>query len=77
MAAPVVDRKVGAGTAEVETIAGARSLSPVEVGTVALASMDNQYDLALVEIDARSIPLLQTEKRKLKTFVSYANEHIT
>ena len=68
---------MGSGTAEMETIAGARSLSPVEVGTVALASTDNQYDLAVVEIEARSIPLLLTEKCNLKTFVSYAMEHIT
>jgi hypothetical protein len=53
--APVGDQKAGVGTAEMETIAEARSLSPVEVDTVAVASVDSQYGLAVVEIDARSI----------------------
>ena len=55
VAAPAVHRKAGAGTAEMDTIAEARSLSPVEVDTVAVASVDSQCGLAVVEIDARSI----------------------
>jgi hypothetical protein len=69
VAVPVVDRKAGAGTAEMETIAGSRSLSPIVVGTVVIANADNLSGLAVVEIDARSIPLLLIEKRKMKTMV--------
>ena len=69
MASPVVDRKAVVGTAEMETIAEVMSLYPVEVGSVAVANVDSQCGLAVVEIDARAIPLLLIEKRKMKTKV--------
>jgi hypothetical protein len=57
VAAPVVDRKADVGTAEMETIAEAWNLSPVEVRSVAEAGVDSECGLAVVEIDARSIPI--------------------
>ena len=61
VAALVVDRKADAGTAEMETIAEARSLYSVEVDTVAVAIVGSQSGLAAVEIDARSILSLHYE----------------
>jgi hypothetical protein len=65
VAVPVVDWKAGAGIAEMETIAEVRSVSPVEVGTVAVAIVDSQYGLAVVEIDARAILSLRMKNTRI------------
>jgi len=63
---PVMDRKAGFGTAEMETIAEARSLSLLEEDTVAVASVDSQCCLEVVEIDARSIPFLNLKNTRVR-----------
>ena len=65
VAACVVDRKAVFGTAEMETIAEARNLSPFEAGTVTVASVESQFDLAVIEIDAQSIPFVNKHQNTL------------
>jgi hypothetical protein len=65
VAAYWVDQKAVSGIAEMGTAAEVRNLSSFEAGTVTVARVESQFDLAVIEIDAQSIPFVNKQQDTL------------